>query len=150
MPWVSVTRLRLRGWFFLPAFLFTNGPVARQVRKAPGFLGGTLMMDARHTFWTVSLWKDQASMAAFRNGGKHGKAMPKLAGWAEHTRVANWEQEGKSIPDWETLYTRLSEKGRPSRLFRPAPDHKGPNDFPRPRQEGWRMRALDPIGPKAP
>lgn len=145
MPFVSVTRLRLRGWLFLPAFLFTNGPVARQVRKAPGFLGGTILMDSRRTFWTVSLWKDRASMTAFRNGGRHGKAMPKLAAWADHARVANWEQEEESIPDWETLYARLSEKGRPSRLLRPAPDHAGPDDFPKPRREGWRMRELEPL-----
>lgn len=101
-------------------------------------------MDAGRTFWTVSLWKDKASMLAFRNGGKHGKALPKLAGWAEHTRVANWEQEGMSLPDWETLHSRLSEKGRPSRLHHPAPDHAGPNDFPEPRKDGWRMQALKP------
>src|SRR6185369_10375782 len=112
MPCVSVTRLRLRGWLFVPRFLFTNGPIARQLRKAPGFLAGSLMMDAHRTFWTISLWSDHASMLAFRNGGSHAKAMPKLAGWAEHTRVANWEQDETSLPGWATLYGRLSEKGR--------------------------------------
>jgi len=102
-------------------------------------------MDVRRTFWTVTIWKDQAAMLAFRNRGKHGKAMPKLAGWAEHSRVANWEQEEASIPDWETLYTRLTGQGRGNRLLHPAPDHKGPNDFPRPRQEGWRVRYLKPL-----
>jgi hypothetical protein len=145
MRTVSVTRLRLRGWFFLPAFLFTNGPIIRQVRAAPGFSGGMLLMDAGRTFWTVSLWKDKSSMLAFRNGGNHGKAMPKLAGWVEHARVANWEQEGESVPDWETLHARLSENGRPTRLSHPSPDHKGATGFPKPRQEGWRMRMLDPL-----
>jgi len=104
------------------------------------------MMDAHRTFWTISLWSDHASMLAFRNGGSHAKAMPKLAGWAEHTRVANWEQDETSLPDWETLYGRLSEKGRPSRLLHPDSDHKGPNDFPRPRTEGWRVKILEPSG----
>jgi hypothetical protein len=144
MPLVSVTRLRLRGWLFLPAFLFANGPVTRQVRKAPGFLGGVLLMDAGRTYWTVSVWKDKASMLAFRGHGRHARAMPKLARWAEHTRVAHWEQAEASLPDWDTLYARLRETGRPMRLQRPAADHDGPNDFPRPRQDGWRMGKLAP------
>jgi hypothetical protein len=83
-------------------------------------------------------------MLALRNGGSHGKAMPKLAGWVEHARVANWEQEGESLPDWETLHARLSGNGRASRLSHPAPDHQGSDGFPKPRQEGWRMKRLDP------
>ena len=102
-------------------------------------------MDAGRTFWTVSVWKDRASMQAFRNGGSHGRSMPKLVRWVGHARLANWEQEGTEVPGWEALYARLTESGRPSQVEHPAADHAGPNAFPMPKQAGWREGKLEPI-----
>lgn len=55
----SVTRLRVRGVRFLPAFLWRTFLSLRQVGRASGFAGGRLMIDAHWTFWTLTVWESE-------------------------------------------------------------------------------------------
>jgi len=65
MPFVSITRLRVRAWRYLPAFLIRSFRVARQARRATGNLGVCVLRDANLAFWTRTVWSDEAAMRSF-------------------------------------------------------------------------------------
>lgn len=123
MPFVSLTRLRLRSIRFLPGFFFHAVRSQRQVRRAPGFLGGALLPDSRRAFWTMTIWDSEASMRAYMTDGAHRAAMPKLLAWCDEASVAHWEQDEAVLPTWQDADRRMRQMGRPSRLRHPAPAH---------------------------
>jgi hypothetical protein len=65
MPFVSITRLRIRSPRFLPLFGLHTFRSIRQVRKAPGCKGGSLLADRSWTFWTMTAWDSQDSMRRY-------------------------------------------------------------------------------------
>ena len=123
MPFVSVTRLRLRSILVLPAFVPHTMRSLRQVRAAPGFRGGSLLQDRAWAFWTLTAWDDGAAMRAYMTTGDHRTAMPRLAGWCDEASVVHWDQDADALPDWDEADRRMRFDGRPSRLRRPSPDH---------------------------
>ncbi|WP_204259606.1 antibiotic biosynthesis monooxygenase family protein [Lichenicola cladoniae] len=78
MTFVSVTRLRIRSARFMPRFALYALNSLRQCKQAHGFLECSLLQDRKLTFWTMTLWRDQAAMRAYMTGGAHLRAMPKL------------------------------------------------------------------------
>lgn len=123
MPFVSVTRLRLRSVRFLPSFFFHAVPSYRQARAAPGFRDGSLLADRSWTFWTLTLWDGQASMRAYMTSGDHRTAMPRLAGWCDEASVVHWDQEHGDLPSWTEADRRMRAEGRPSKIRNPSPQH---------------------------
>jgi hypothetical protein len=81
MALISVTRLRVRSFIYLPQFFWHTFKSIRQAERSSGFLGGRLLVNAKNVFWTMTAWKDQAAMNAYRTGGAHRRAMPKLLNW---------------------------------------------------------------------
>lgn len=51
---------------------------ARAAQASSGFVGGALWVDARLTFWTVTLWHGEARMRAYARGPVHIGAMQHL------------------------------------------------------------------------
>src|SRR5580692_4566684 len=90
MPLISVTRLRVRSWTFLPQFLWDTIKSVRQVQRSDGFLGGRLLVNAGYVFWTMTVWQDESAMNAYRTGGAHRQAMPKLLNWCDEAAVVHW------------------------------------------------------------
>ena len=86
----SVTRLRVRGILYLPAFLWYTFRSQRQVIRAPGFAGGRLLVDAHWTFWTLTVWESEKAMKAFRGSGAHSQVMPRLPKWCDEAAYAHW------------------------------------------------------------
>lgn len=123
MPFVSVTRLRIRSIRFLPAFLLHNLRTLAQVKAAPGFQGGSLLMDRALAFWTLTAWDSQGSMRAYMTSGAHRIAMPHLLDWCDEASVAHWDQDGETLPDWAEAERRMRAEGRPSKLRHPGPRH---------------------------
>lgn len=79
-PYLTVTRLRLR-WtrpLVLARFLRLSLQNARAARSSRGFITGALWVDARLTFWTVTLWQSEASMRDYARGPVHIKAIQHL------------------------------------------------------------------------
>src|SRR5271166_780556 len=101
MPLISITRLRVRSFLFLPGFLWDTFQSVRQVQHSPGFLGGRLLFNAGGVFWTMTVWQDESAMNAYRTGGAHRKAMPKLLNWCDEAAVVHWTKDWLEIPDWE-------------------------------------------------
>ncbi len=123
MPLVSVTRLRLRSIRFLPPFVPHAVRSRTQAARAPGFRGGSLLMD-RLAFWTMTAWDRPESMRAYMRDGPHRTAMPRLAAWCDEASVVHWEQEDDALPPWPEAIRRMRAEGRPSRVRHPSPQHE--------------------------
>ncbi|MCQ8277763.1 DUF3291 domain-containing protein [Acetobacteraceae bacterium KSS8] len=120
---VSITRLRIRSFRFMPAFALQTVSTLRQVKQADGFLEGSLLPDRQWTFWTMTVWRDAAAMRAYMTAGPHRTAMPKLMEWCDEASVVHWEQEDVEAPSWLVADRRMRAEGRPSKVRRPSGGH---------------------------
>jgi hypothetical protein len=123
MPIVSVTRLRIRRWWYLPPFLVASLRSARQAARADGNLGAALLRDANRTYWTTTSWASEDAMKAFMHAAPHGAAMRKLLDWCDEAALTHWTQDDGTLPAWETAHSRLAREGRPSKVRHPTPSH---------------------------
>jgi len=127
MPFVSITRLRIRGDEHLAAFSASMPVVFAQASDAPGRLAMDLLAEANNTFWTRTVWTDRTAMREFMTSGSHGDVMPELREWCDEAHVAHWEQGGEELPTWDEAYRRLLADGRNSAVAHPSPDHASRN-----------------------
>jgi len=123
MAFISITRLRVRSWRFLPDFLLHSVKINRQARAAPGNLGVEVFRDAGMTFWTKSAWRDETAMRAFTTSAAHKNAMPHLHRWCSEASVLHWEQETPRLPFWEDAGRRMQRDGRLVGVKRPSETH---------------------------
>jgi hypothetical protein len=124
VAFVSVTRLRIRSWRFMPGFLLQTQRAIGQARDAGGFLGGSLLRDRNLTFWTMTLWQEQAAMRAYIASGPHLTAMPKLLNWCDEASIVHWTQDDGAAPGWLEADARMRQEGRPSKVHRPSAAHR--------------------------
>ncbi len=123
MTFVSITRLRLRSGIYFVPFFWHAIQSGNQIQKAKGFIKGKTLLDKHLTFWTISLWKEEADMRAYRSADAHKKAMPKLQLWCDEASVAHWQQETEEFPEWKTSYDRMVLEGRASKVRHPSSQH---------------------------
>ena len=123
MPFISVTRLRIRSIRFLPSFAMDFLRTRRQVRHAGGFQGGSLLADRAWTFWTMTAWDSQDSMRRYMTTGAHRGVMPRLLDWCDEASVVHWNQPEETLPSWTEADRRMRESGRPSKVRNPSPQH---------------------------
>ncbi len=121
MPFISVTRLRVRSLGYLPQFFWRTFQIVRQTKRTPGFLGGRILREARNTLWTVTAWEDDAAMNAFRIQGAHRIVMSKLLTWCDEASVVHWNQKTSQIPTWLEAHRRMVNEGRTSKVNHPSP-----------------------------
>jgi hypothetical protein len=121
MALISVTRLRVRSFIYLPRFLQDTFKSMRQAERSVGFLGGRLLVNAKKVFWTMTSWKDEAAMNAYRTGGAHRKAMPKLLIWCDEAAVVHWNQESPELPSWQEAHRLMVKDGKLSKVNYPSP-----------------------------
>ncbi len=123
MALISLTRLRLASWRFLPGFVWHTFRSALQARRAPGFQGMRLLADRRLTFWTATAWDGLGSLKAYRSAGAHRAAMGKLAGWCDEARVTRWAGAPESMRDWAAAHSHMAASGEASHMKRPSAGH---------------------------
>lgn len=123
MPFVSLTRLRLRSLRFLPGFALHTLQAQRQLKQATGFLSGKLLPDRNLTFWTITAWDSEASMRAYMTNGAHKRAMPHLLHWCDEASIAHWTQPEAALPTWDEADERMRASGRISKVHHPSPHH---------------------------
>lgn len=123
MVFVSLTRLRIRSWRFMPGFFWYAMRSEAQVRRAAGFLHGALHPDLPFTFWTMTAWESEGAMRAYMTSGSHKAAMPKLMRWCDQASVAHWLQESPALPGWDEADRRMRAEGRVSKVLHPAAGH---------------------------
>ena len=131
MPFVSVTRLRLRKLRYLPGFIYYAFSTGSQVKRASGNLYAFTDRTNGLVFWTVTLWESESAMRAFRNSGAHFKVMPKLSIWCDEATYAHWIQQDGQPPTWPEMYERITKDGIVSRVKFPSADHQS-RSFPQP------------------
>jgi hypothetical protein len=123
MIFVSVTRLRVRHWLYLPGFAWFTLRSVRQVKRAEGLLHQAVARDQEGAFWTLTTWQSEAAMRGFRNTGAHRKVMPLLAEWCDEATYAHWVQNENTSPSWAEAGRRLIAEGTVSRVLHPSPRH---------------------------
>ncbi len=140
---VSVTRLRVRLLRFMPVFLWNTFRSQRQVVRAPGFLGGRLLVDRHNTYWTLTAWENEQGMKKFRGSTAHARVMPKLVHWCDEATYVHWVVENGSIPEWSEAHQCLIADGHVSRVTFPSGSHAS-RQFPLPRVKPLIGQDLNP------
>jgi|SRR6185369_15304618 len=120
---VSITRMRIRRWWFLPAFFLTSLRAARQAARAEGNVATSLLRERHRVFWTRTLWASEDAMKTFMHATPHGPAMRKLLDWADEASLVHWTQDTSDVPSWEEAHRRLQQSGRLSKLNYPSEAH---------------------------
>ena len=143
MAIVAVTRLQLRSIPFILPLNWASRKIERTLVESPGFLGGKVLADRNHAYWTMSSWKDLDSMRAFRNSKAHSAAEQMLDKWCDEASVVHWEAENNQLPTWTEAHRRMSEGGRLIPLTFPSADHKN-GKFREPYWAKWREKSLLP------
>jgi hypothetical protein len=123
MPFISVTRLRLRSYWHFPKFVFYSIRSRRQAQRAPGNLRVLLGAEQNRVFWTITMWRDEAAMRQFMLSGAHRAAMPLLAGMVDEAATSHWVQDTEKFPNWPEAYQRLRQAPKFSRIKYPSEDH---------------------------
>jgi hypothetical protein len=127
MPFVSITRLRVRSWPYLLPFLIQTLRITRQAAKADGSLAVKVLRDRRNTFWTATSWLSDGSMKAFMHTKPHGPTMRRLLQWCDEAALVHWSQGGVELPSWEEAHERIQRQGRPSKVNHPSAAHTAHN-----------------------
>ena len=120
MPFVSVTRLRVKSIFYLLSFMKANEASVKALKEAGGLLKASELMDKKLTFWTITLWDSPESMKKFRGSEAHRYAMQQLPTWCNEGSYHHWEQESDVFPDWQTISERLFTEGRLTKVRNPS------------------------------
>ena len=132
MTLVSITRLRVRSWRYLPAFLIQAIRSALQAKASKGNLSVSILREAENTFWTRTVWANEEAMKSYVVSGVHKQVMHSLLEWCDEAAVVHWQQESTQPPAWEEAYDRLVKNGRLSKVNHPSSDHRS-FQFPTPR-----------------
>ena len=123
LPWVErqpvdpqreyvamASRLPLRSYRFIPGFLRDTLQIRRQLAQTAGLVGYTLNAGlARKTFWTFSVWEDQASLDRFAASDPHRRIIAQLRPRMNPTRFETFPVSGADLPPgWEQIAARVS------------------------------------------
>jgi hypothetical protein len=119
MPFVSVTRLHVRSWRYLPAFLVASLRALFQAkRRREIFLRPSSAMRISPSGRARYGTENQACVAlCFR--APTGD-MPRLLDWCDEAAVVHWTADDAQPPSWPEAHRRLQADGRPSKVKFPS------------------------------
>lgn len=103
------SRLPLKRRRSIPGFLLGTLTIRRQLANAHGMVGYALDAElARKTFWTFSVWEDQASLDAFASSDPHRAITRRLQPLMEQTRFEFFQIPGSNLPmTWDQMKAPL-------------------------------------------
>lgn len=120
MPAISITRLELRGYRFLPSFFLHTFRSQKQLVATPGYLAGGTGMESLRAFWTITSWQSLDAMRAFRNAGAHMNAMCRVIDICCAAAYAHWEQDTTELPTLAQAHARMLTDGKLSKVRFPS------------------------------
>ena len=127
----SLTRLRLRGIRFLPAFLWISWRCMAQGRSDGQMVYGAVLCELPWTFITVSVWTEKRAMLRYVGTGAHLDAMQRLREWCSEAGVTHFELDDMILPPVSEMMDRL-RRGKVSHVLHPSPYHESAS-WPDPR-----------------
>jgi hypothetical protein len=89
----------------IPGFMRDALAIRRQLARAHGMVGYALDAEvARKTFWTFSVWEDQASLDAFAKSDPHRAIIGRLQPLMGQTRFEFFPIAGSDLPmTWDQM-----------------------------------------------
>jgi quinol monooxygenase YgiN len=99
------SRLPVRRRRSIPGFLRDALAISRQLARADGMVGYALDAElARKTFWTFSVWEDQATLDAFVSSDPHRAIIRRLRPLMGPTRFEFFQIPGSDLPlTWDQM-----------------------------------------------
>jgi hypothetical protein len=111
---VLASRLPLRGYRSIPAFLRASRAVRRQLAATEGVLGYSL--DAKpiaKTFWTLSAWESDEMLRRFSHADPHGSQISDIRPYILATTFVQWTAAGSELPPkWADARRRVAASRR--------------------------------------
>src|SRR6266851_3375888 len=93
---------------------------ALQAKASSGSRAVSILSDSNFTFWTRTVWNDEAALRSFMLSGAHKKVMPRLLEWCDEAAVVHWLQESQEPPPWQEAHRRMQKEGRRSKVNHPS------------------------------
>lgn len=124
MPLVSITRLRVRSWRFLPMFVIQSFRAAQQARSTQGNLSVSLLRQPQWAFWTRTVWTSEEAMRGYMISGVHRGVMRKLIEWCDEAALVHWTQDSQQPPEWTEAREKMQAIGRTSKVNHPSEDQR--------------------------
>jgi hypothetical protein len=94
-----LTYLPLKNHLTVPRFLWYTLQIQKQLKQVTGVVGYTLRAKILvKTFWTLSVWENEAALQAFVGQQPHSDVMKMLAGRMGATAFQGWTVKGSEIP----------------------------------------------------
>jgi quinol monooxygenase YgiN len=111
------SRLPLKRRRSIPGFLRDALAIRRQLAGAAGLVGYALDAElARKTFWTFSVWQDQASLDAFAAADPHRAIIRRLRPLMGQTRFEFFQVRGSDLPlTWDQMKAQVRTQDNPGR-----------------------------------
>jgi hypothetical protein len=111
------SRLPLKRRRSIPGFLRDAMAIRRQLARAPGLVGYGLDAElARKTFWTFSVWEDQASLDTFASSDPHRAIIRRLRPLMGPTRFEFFPVPGRDLPmTWDQMKAPVRSQQKPDR-----------------------------------
>ena len=111
------SRLPLKHRRSVPGFLRDILAIRRQLARADGMVGYALDAElARKTFWTFSVWEDQASLDAFAASDPHRAIIRRLGPLMGPTRFEFFQVRGSDLPmTWDQMKAPVRRQQNPDR-----------------------------------
>ena len=84
--------------------------IRRQLAASPGLVGYSLLAElGAKTFWTVSMWEDEASLRAFAAAEPHRSVMRRVPARMGESAFRTFAVTGRELPlTWPASKDRVS------------------------------------------
>ncbi|MFF2041705.1 DUF3291 domain-containing protein [Kitasatospora sp. NPDC058170] len=127
---VMASRFELHSLRDVPRFFLKSLAVWRQLRTAPGALGGSLIAQPlKRTFYTLSAWESRETLNAFAGAQPHRSTMTSLRSTMKTSTFTFWEVPVEQLPiPWAEARTRLARAASE----KAASEQAATQDAPRP------------------
>ena len=97
MPFISITRVRVRSWRYVPSFLHSAGALL-QAKFSSGNLSASVLADAHFAFWSRTVWSEEAATRAsvtFRRAPAIDAAAARTGATRQRSRIGLQTMRGR-------------------------------------------------------